>query len=100
MAALYHRGPLSVVQLARTERVTHPTMSRIVAGLTRMDVASTSPDPHDGRSRRVELTSSGRRLYEQVSERRIAMTEAVVRQLKPQTVEDLLDAIRRVAADN
>lgn len=95
MAVLYDRGPLPLVELARAEHVTHPTMSRVVAGLIKMGAAKRLSDATDRRLHRVALTANGRALYQRACAKRIAVIAAILGQLKPETVTEVLDAVTR-----
>jgi DNA-binding MarR family transcriptional regulator len=97
MAVLYARGPMALVDLARAERVTHPTMSRVVAALAKIGAIERTEDPSDRRSRTVALTGHGRALYEKICSNRVAVTAAILSQLKPDTVEEVIQAVERVA---
>ena len=88
---------MSVVELARSERVSHPTMSRIVAGLNRAGAVSRTAKPSDRRSRTVELTDRGRELYEKICANRTALTAAILDQLSPTAAAEVLAAVERVA---
>jgi DNA-binding MarR family transcriptional regulator len=95
MAVLYDRGPLSLGELARAERVSHPTMSRVVAGLVKRGAARRLDDAADKRLRQVALTAEGRALYEHICATRVAVIGAVLAQLKPQTVSELVDVVEK-----
>ena len=95
MAVLYDRGPLSLVELARAEHVSHPTMSRVVAGLVKMGAAARLDDTADRRSRQVVLTTEGGVLYERICASRTAIIGAILSQLKPETVAEVLEAVRK-----
>lgn len=97
LAVLHERGAVSLVELARAERVAHPTMSRIVAGLEKRGAVARPADPGDRRMRRVDLTPEGRALYEQVAANRIAVTAAILGQLRPETRAEVLAVVARVA---
>ncbi|MEO5773107.1 MAG: MarR family transcriptional regulator [Sphingomicrobium sp.] len=97
MAVLYERGPMALVDLARAERVSHPTMSRVVAALVKIGAADRVDDPADRRSRKVALTAEGQALYEKICSNRVAVTAAILKQLKPATIEEVIDAVERVA---
>lgn len=97
MAVLYDRGPLPLVDLARAERVAHPTMSRLVAGLDRRGIVSRQDNADDRRSRRVALTGAGRDLYERTCNNRVALIGTILGQLRRETVDDLLDVWGRMA---
>jgi DNA-binding MarR family transcriptional regulator len=98
LAVLYDKEALPLVALAQAERVSHPTMSRVVAGLARLGAVARTGDPADRRLRRVEITPEGRRIYEEVSSRRIAIAAAILAQLRPESVADLIGVVRQVAA--
>ena len=97
MALLYDRGPLTVGELARAERVAHPTMSRVVAGLAKLGAAEPLADSSDRRLRRVGLTPAGRALYEKVCANRVALTAAILGQLKKETAAEVLEVVTRIA---
>jgi DNA-binding MarR family transcriptional regulator len=98
MAVLHTDAPLPLVELARRERVAHPTMSRVVAALVRQNLVARVADARDRRSRLLALTDEGRAVYERISARRIEITAAVLSLLKPETVEDVTAAVATVAA--
>lgn len=52
-------SPRTVGELAGIERVSAPSMSKTVAGLTEAGLVSRSEDPHDGRLVRLTLTEGG-----------------------------------------
>ena len=98
MGVLHVRGPLPPGELARAESVSHPTMSRVVAGLAKMGAVERLEDPADRRSRIVGLTPEGRALYEKICANRVAMAAVILGQLKKETVAELLEVVTRVAA--
>ena len=51
-----------LTELAERARMTHPSMSELVAGLERLGYVERVPDPDDGRARLVRLTPAGRAL--------------------------------------
>lgn len=70
LATLYHRGPMTPGELAGTERVKPPSMTRIVAALEERGLVSRQPDPDDGRVVRVVVTDAGRRAHQEYQQRR------------------------------
>jgi DNA-binding MarR family transcriptional regulator len=98
LAVLHERGALSLVELARAERVSHPTMSRVVAGLVRLGAAERQDDPADRRSRRVALTAEGRTLYAKTCANRVALTAAILSQLSKEARAEVLEVVARMAA--
>jgi len=97
MAVLHQRGPLPLVELARAERVTHPTMSRVATGLAKRGLIERIDDPGDRRVRQLGLTPEGRALYETISANRVTVTAAILSQLRKETVAELVEAVDRVA---
>ena len=70
LATLYHRGPMTPGELAATERVKPPSMTRIVAALEERGLVTREPSPDDGRVVHVVVTADGRRAYEAYQQRR------------------------------
>jgi DNA-binding MarR family transcriptional regulator len=60
LATLVRSGPMRLGDLAAAERVTAPTMSRIVAGLDRAGYVDRTPDPDDGRAHLLAPSENGR----------------------------------------
>lgn len=62
MSALFviaQNGPLRLGDLANRERVTAPTMSRVVTILEQAELVQREPDPDDGRATLLSLTPQG-----------------------------------------
>lgn len=53
-------GPLRLGDLANRERVTAPTMSRVVTILEQAELVQREPDPGDGRATLLSATPAGR----------------------------------------
>ena len=98
LSVLHERGPLPLGELARAERVSHPTMSRVIAGLTRLGLVDRPANDFDRRLRHVALTPDGRVLYEQVAANRIEIMSAIISQLTPATRADVLQVVARVVS--
>jgi len=56
LSVLHERGPLPLVELARAERVAHPTMSRIATGLAKIGAVSRPVQESDRRQHTFALT--------------------------------------------
>jgi DNA-binding MarR family transcriptional regulator len=78
LSVLVFAGPRSIGRLARDERVTAPTMTRLVAGLERDGLVVRIADPDDRRSTRLEATDEGRRILLEGRERRISALVALL----------------------
>ena len=56
-------------QLASAFQVARPTMSNTLARLERAGLVEVSPDPDDGRGKRISITDKGRKMREDCIER-------------------------------
>lgn len=92
LSTLYSHPRLPLTELARLERVSHPTASRLVAALARQGLVARDRDDSDGRSTLLSLSESGEAVYKSVYARRLLVIEQVLQKLKPETVADLLTA--------
>jgi DNA-binding MarR family transcriptional regulator len=103
LSVLVFAGPRSIGRLARDERVTAPTMTRLVAGLERDGLVVRTPDPDDRRSSRLEATDEGHRILLEGRERRIAALAALLDSASARERETLARAAdvieRRLLAD-
>ncbi len=80
--------------LAAKERVQPPSMTRVIASLTDLDLVERNPHPTDGRQIIVSLSHAGRALIaDEASAREAWMTE----QLSTLTEEQLVVLTRAVA---
>ena len=66
------RGPITLGQLAASERVTPPSITRMVATLERLGLVRREADPGDRRIARVSLTPDGRRTVRRTRTRKTA----------------------------
>ena len=72
LASLARLGPRTVGELAAVEGVQSPTMTRIVAKLEERGLVDKTEDPSDRRVTRLEATSDGIRLLEDLRSRESA----------------------------
>lgn len=78
LSVLVFGGSCSLGDLARTEQVAGPTMTRIVDGLAALGLAVREQDPEDRRAVRVVPTEQGNALMMRARERRVeVIAEAV-----------------------
>jgi DNA-binding MarR family transcriptional regulator len=75
LSVLVFAGPQTLGSLARVERVSLPTMSRLVEALAAAGLVVRTPRPDDRRTVRVAVTPSGRGLVERARARRIRRLE-------------------------
>ena len=71
LATLARSGPQRLGDLAAAERVTAPTMSRIVAALEQSGLVARTPDPADKRASELSATDRGRSLVNGLTSERI-----------------------------
>ena len=81
LSTIDHRGPITLGALAGVERVSPPSMTRIVTGLEEQGLVTRQVDPADRRVARVSTTSAGRKLLQQNRTRKDAYLAAKVRGL-------------------
>ena len=86
LSVLVFAGPMTLGQLAKTEQVKAPTMSRIVAGMRRSGLARIETDAKDARRIRVSVTKKGEHLLQQARHRRLQL---VAETLAPLNEPDL-----------
>jgi DNA-binding MarR family transcriptional regulator len=92
LSVLVFAGPMALGQLAASEQVKAPTMSRIVAGLKRSGLARVDADTKDARRIRVTATVKGERLLQEARARRIQVLAETFSGLDEAELETLLHA--------
>jgi DNA-binding MarR family transcriptional regulator len=92
LSVLVFRGPMALGQLAAAEQVKAPTMSRIVAGLSRSGLAKIEADAEDGRRIRVTATPQGERLLQRARARRVRFVANTLGGLRGADMDVLLKA--------
>ncbi|MEV0295867.1 MarR family transcriptional regulator [Nocardia sp. NPDC050710] len=76
LATLNREGAMTPGALAAKERVQPPSMTRVIASLTDLDLVERNPHPTDGRQIIVSLSPAGRALIaDETSAREAWMTE-------------------------
>ncbi|WP_454194985.1 MarR family winged helix-turn-helix transcriptional regulator [Nocardia sp. Marseille-Q1738] len=94
LATLAREGAMTPGALAAKERVQPPSMTRVIASLTDLDLVERNPHPTDGRQIIVSLSPAGRALIaDETSAREAWMTE----QLSALTEDQLVVLSRAVA---
>ncbi|SMH30169.1 DNA-binding transcriptional regulator, MarR family [Rathayibacter oskolensis] len=100
LALLQREGPKTLGELADSERVRPPSMTRTVACLVDDGLAERLADPSDGRVTRIRPTAEGTALVLDVRRSRDAWLVARLRELSPDQRALLRDAaalLREVA---
>lgn len=100
LSVLVFGGPRTITDLARTEQVRLPTMTRLVADMERAGLVRRKPDPTDRRVRWIHPTALGRRLLGQGRARRVRQLEADLARLPAKdraTLEQAVEVMERMA---
>jgi DNA-binding MarR family transcriptional regulator len=82
-------GPLTPSELADIERVKRPTASRILRGLEDEGLIERTPDPKDGRSALISLSTEGRERLRRLRQRKNAYLARRMRHLDADEVAAL-----------
>ncbi len=93
LSVLVFGGSLSLKQLAAVEQVKAPTMVRIVQGLVEQKLATSRPDPVDGRKIAISATPRGRSLMRRARTRRV---EALAKMLTLKSKAELRELERAI----
>ena len=87
---------MTLGDLARTEQVRPPTMSRLVAGLVRAGLVDAERDPDDLRVQRIRATAKGRALLEAGRGRRVRRLSKDLERLSGAEYRALVDAMATI----
>jgi DNA-binding MarR family transcriptional regulator len=91
---LVFAGPMRLTDLARSEQVKAPTMTKVIAALEASGLVKRRPDAEDARAVRLEATTRGRKLLQEGRRRRVERLAAAFQTL----AEEELDVLARAAA--
>ncbi len=100
LATIERIGPLRPGDLARTERVTKPTVTRMVSELESKGYITRVDDPSDGRAFVVSITGPGRKALAQARGERASDVAELVDGLSPAeigTIAASLPALEKIA---
>ena len=93
MATLRRHGPLTAGELAAQEKVSPPSMTRILGHLSDLGMVDRRSHPTDGRQVLVELSATGRGLLDADRRRRDEWLAARLRELTPEERHQLLGVV-------
>ncbi len=93
LATIAREGPISPSALADLERISRPTVTRIVDKLKAAGLVDCAPDPADGRSYLISLSAGGSALREL----RHARKNAYIARLLANASAEELDTLERAA---
>src|SRR3954453_6078116 len=83
LSVLVFGGDRTIAELAEAEQVTSPTMTRIVDGLERVDLARRRAHPQDRRATLVRATAKGRRVMEKGRQQRVQTIATLLESIPP-----------------
>lgn len=92
-------GPVTVSELATSEGVSVPTVSRIVSALRADGLVERTGDVRDGRITRVAVTEKGMRVLKEGRDRRTAQVDEILQALSAEelgSVDRALAALERI----
>jgi DNA-binding MarR family transcriptional regulator len=93
LSVLVFSGPRPIGQLARDERVSAPTMTRLVTGLEADGLVTRTADPDDRRTQRIAATARGGEILVAGRARRVAALEALLVGVAPEDRAALASAV-------
>jgi DNA-binding MarR family transcriptional regulator len=96
LSVLVFGGPRTLGELAATEQVRPPTMTRIVQALEAEGHVRRERDRHDARVWRLRATARGRRVMRQGRERRVANLAVLLGTLTRSELETVHEAAELV----
>jgi DNA-binding MarR family transcriptional regulator len=102
LSVLVFAGPKRIGELARIEQVEPPTISRLVDGLVRDELAVREPDPDDARAVRVRATATGARTLRRGRARRVETLRTRLATLSPTELAALgegVEVLERILQD-
>lgn len=102
LSVLVFAGPKRIGELARVEQVEPPTISRLVDGLVRDELAVREPDPDDARAVRVRATPTGARTLRRGRARRVETLRTRLATLSPTELAALgegVEVLERILRD-
>ncbi|MFC5741546.1 MarR family winged helix-turn-helix transcriptional regulator [Dyella tabacisoli] len=97
LEALVEQGPCRSQTLAETLRLDKSTTTRVVDALVRKGYVKRSPDPVDARAVSLQVTASGRALYDRINAELIAQQVDLLRDLEPDVRAGATEILRRLA---
>jgi MarR family 2-MHQ and catechol resistance regulon transcriptional repressor len=102
LETLAEHGPMRLGTLAERLFLDKSTTSRVVGTLVKKGYAAQRADQADGRATALHVTSSGRRLYKQITADLIEQQQQLLQDLDPEVREGVIKVIRGLtqAADS
>ena len=98
LSVLVYAGPRTLGQLADTEQVRPPTMTRLVQAMEAEGYIKRIPDPHDKRVTVLQATAKARKLLDKARSLRVSTVEEMMRDLTAAEIKTL-DAAAKLIED-
>jgi DNA-binding MarR family transcriptional regulator len=92
LATISRRGPMTVGELAKSEQVSSPMITKIAKGLEEEDLVTRTVDPADKRVTQLAITKNGERRLERSRSRKNAWLAKQLQHLSPSELE-AIDAV-------
>lgn len=102
LATLMRNGPTSTGQLAASERIRPPSMTRILNSLRTRGLVTRTAHPHDRRLVSYEVTPQAREMVQQDRQQRDQWLNRRLETLSPaerQTLQDAIPVLTKLALD-
>lgn len=97
LSVLVFGGDRTIAELAESEQVTSPTMTRIVDGLERAGLAGRHAHPRDRRAILVRATRKGRRVMDRGRQNRVELLAGVLTELDEHALRSVASAVSALA---
>lgn len=93
LSVVVFSGAVTLGELAASEQVRPPTMTRIVKALEEQQLVAKAPDPGDGRAIRIVATMKGKRVLIRARAKRVRLLAERMRHLDETERENLSKAL-------
>lgn len=93
LALVHVRGPLGLTELTELEGLNPTMLSRVVKVLDERGLIRRMQDPGDLRAARVEVTTEGAKLHDQLRAERTKLLSGCLQALPPDSAAMLLSAV-------
>ena len=98
LSVLVFSGPRTLGQLADTEQVRPPTMTRLVQAMEAEGYIKRIPDPHDKRVTVLQATAKARKLLDKARSLRVSTVEEMMKNLTAAEIKTLDAAAKLIEA--
>ena len=98
VAVLAEKGSATQLELGVATRMDKVTVSRAAIALTHRALVRRSPNRQDRRSHLLSLSPEGRRLYEQVAPKALALEDAMLADFSAEEIQSLMRMLQRLEA--